>query len=230
MSTGYCSKTLEGHSDWVRCVTPSSDGRLIGSCGNDQTGRIWDSSKGETKVELRGHEHVVEAIAFAPVAAYAALRELGDVKAPAAKGADITPGQFVATGGRDKVIKIWDTSTGQCIRTLVGHDNWIRGVCWSPNGKFLLSCSDDKTVRVWDLKAGGRCSKTIDAHQHFVTSITWARAKTETAAAALPKQDGPVGSPSASRLTNGAAAADAPKIVNAVVTTSVDLTIKVWTP
>ena len=114
-------------------------------------------------MELRGHDHVVETIAFAPVSAYPALRELGGLT-----GSPTTaPGLFVATGGRDKVIKIWDASSGQCLKTLMGHDNWIRGVCWAPNGHALLSCSDDKTIKVWDLKAGGRCSKTVEAHEHF---------------------------------------------------------------
>lgn len=218
LATGYCSKTLSGHGEWVRCVQPSLDGRLLGSCGNDQTGRIWDRATGETKVELRGHEHVVETLAFAPIAAYVAIRELADIKAPS-KAADTVPGLYVATGGRDKIIKIWDTSNGQCLRTLVGHDNWIRGLCWSPNGKFLLSCSDDKTVRVWDLKSGARCSKTIDAHSHFVTSITWAKSQPDNG----PRPDG-------STSTNGASSANDSKIVNAVATTSVDLSIRIWTP
>jgi hypothetical protein len=42
-----------------------------------QTARIWDGQSGETKMELRGHEHVVEVAVFAPVAAYPAIRELG---------------------------------------------------------------------------------------------------------------------------------------------------------
>ena len=29
-------RTIHGHSDWVRCVTPSDDGRLIASCSTDQ--------------------------------------------------------------------------------------------------------------------------------------------------------------------------------------------------
>ncbi|PWN32290.1 putative platelet-activating factor acetylhydrolase ib alpha subunit [Meira miltonrushii] len=217
LKTGFCARTLIGHSDWVRWITPSEDGRLLASCSTDQTARIWDFASGETKVELRGHDHVVETIAFAPITAYAALRDLGGITGINST----TPGQFVATGGRDKLIKIWDAVSGQCLKTLSGHDNWVRGLCWAPNGAFLLSCSDDKTVKVWDLKAGARCSKTIEAHDHFVTGISWARAKTEVG----PRPDGVV-----ENGTSGSANKTEVKTVNAVVTTSVDLTVKIWTP
>lgn len=36
MSSGYCVKTLVGHLEWVRSVSPSEDGRLLVSCSNDQ--------------------------------------------------------------------------------------------------------------------------------------------------------------------------------------------------
>jgi len=50
------------------------------------------------------------------------------------------------------------------------HDNWVRGILFHPGGKHLLSVSDDKTLRVWDI-ANKRNSKTVEAHSHFVTSI-----------------------------------------------------------
>lgn len=53
----------------------------------------------------------------------------------------------------------------------VGHDNWVRGLCFHPGGgKVIISVSDDKTIRVWDYK-NKRCQKTIEAHTHFVTAI-----------------------------------------------------------
>ena len=52
----------------------------------------------------------------------------------------------------------------------IGHDNWVRGLKFHPGGKFLLSASDDKTLRVWDIK-NKRNSKTLNAHTHFVTSL-----------------------------------------------------------
>lgn len=42
-----------------------------------QTARITNPMNGETKMEFRGHESVVEVVAFAPIAAYTAIRELG---------------------------------------------------------------------------------------------------------------------------------------------------------
>lgn len=52
----------------------------------------------------------------------------------------------------------------------IGHDNWVRGLVFHPSGKYLLSASDDKTIRVWDIK-NRRNNKTLESHQHFVTSL-----------------------------------------------------------
>jgi platelet-activating factor acetylhydrolase IB subunit alpha len=55
-------------------------GSVLTSVRPLQTARVWDVASGETKSELRGHEHVVEAAVFAPLAAYPALLELSGVK------------------------------------------------------------------------------------------------------------------------------------------------------
>jgi len=52
----------------------------------------------------------------------------------------------------------------------IGHDNWVRGLVLHHSSKFLYSCSDDKTVRIWDLTTG-KCVKKIDAHSHFISDI-----------------------------------------------------------
>jgi platelet-activating factor acetylhydrolase IB subunit alpha len=56
----------------------------------------------------------------------------------------------------------------------VGHDNWIRGLVFHPCGKYMLSAADDYKVKIWELKTG-RCAKTIEAHDQFVSCITWGR-------------------------------------------------------
>ena len=170
-TTGYCVKTIRGHVDWVRDVSPSFDGRWLLSAGNDQTARLWDASTGEVRSTLVGHEHVIECCSVAPPAAYAHLAALAGLKkAPPASSS----AEFVATGSRDKTVKLWD-ARGTLVKTLVGHDNWVRGLVFHPGGKYLLSVSDDKSIRCWDLAQEGKCVKTLeDAHGHFVSCIRWA--------------------------------------------------------
>ncbi|XP_063983988.1 lissencephaly-1 homolog [Diachasmimorpha longicaudata] len=165
VATGYCVKTLTGHREWVRMARVSPCGELIASCSNDQTVRVWHMVSKETKVELRDHEHVVECIAWAPDSARATIN--------AAAGADnkgAHEGPFLASGSRDKTIRVWDVGAGVCLFTLHGHDNWVRGIVFHPGGKFIVSVSDDKTLRVWDTR-NKRAMKTLEAHVHFCTSV-----------------------------------------------------------
>jgi len=162
VATGYCVATFAGHREWVRMVRVSGDGGLLASCSNDQTIRVWDAASHECKAELRDHDNVVECVAWLEGAAASTVAS--------ATQDNRHPGPFLASGARDKTIKIWDVSVGLVLFTLVGHDNWVRGLVAHPGGKFLLSAGDDKTLRTWDLQHM-RCHKTLDAHSHFCTSI-----------------------------------------------------------
>lgn len=171
VTTGYCVKTLRGHSEWVRSVSPSFDGRWLLSAGDDRVGRLWDAASGEVKATFLGHDHVIICCALAPASTYQHLASMAGLKkAPPASSS----AEFLATGSRDKTIKVWD-SRGTLIKTLIGHDNWVRGLLFHPGGRYLLSVSDDYTIRCWDLSQEGKCVKTIDdAHTHFVSAIRWA--------------------------------------------------------
>ena len=52
----------------------------------------------------------------------------------------------------DKLIKLWDASTGQIIRTFSGHKQGISDIAWSNDSGYLASASDDKTVMIWSLE------------------------------------------------------------------------------
>ncbi|KAK4463416.1 putative nuclear distribution protein pac-1b [Cladorrhinum samala] len=178
VNTGYCVKTVTGHSDWVRAVSPSTDGRWLVSTGSDMSVRLWDLSgigggRGEVdcKGVMLGHENYNLCCVFAPAAAYPYLSKLaGQEKPPAATSA----AEFMATGSRDKQIRLWD-GRGNCIKVLTGHDNWVRGLVFHPGGKYLISVADDRTLRCWDLSQEGKCVQTLKGvYDGFVSCVRWA--------------------------------------------------------
>jgi hypothetical protein len=65
-------------------------------------------------------------------------------------------GARLASGSRDKKVKLWDAASGQEQSTLEGHDGAVWSVAFSPDGKRLASASYDKSVIVWDATSAVR--------------------------------------------------------------------------
>ncbi|KAK0231337.1 dynein regulator [Armillaria fumosa] len=212
VSTTHCIKVISPHDDWIRCAVPSTDGRYIITCSADHTAKIVDTTSGDVKTEFRGHENVVEAAQFCPPHAVAAIRELVALKAP--QGAQATAQAsivFAVTAARDKTVKIWDAIRGQCLHTLIGHDDWVRSIVFHPNGQYLLTASDDHSFRIWDLKTG-RCTRKVEAHERFVTAMSWGRQVVSTQTSDQADPNAP------------------PALVNVIATCSSDQTVKIWVP
>ena len=63
-------------------------------------------------------------------------------------------GRILATRSDYYTIKLWDVASGNLLRTLTGHTDWVSSVTFSPDGKTLASGSNDKMVNLWDVKTG----------------------------------------------------------------------------
>jgi platelet-activating factor acetylhydrolase IB subunit alpha len=77
VATGFNTRTLSGHTDWVRKARLSPDGHWLASVSNDQSIRVWQyGGNYESRHDLRVHAHVVECVDWAPAAAHAAISEM----------------------------------------------------------------------------------------------------------------------------------------------------------
>jgi WD40 repeat protein len=80
---------------------------------------------GHCSCSWQGHEDLVTAIAISP------------------------EGRYVASGGQDGMVKLWEISTGREAAALKGHVASVSALAFSPDGKKIATGSYDKTVAVW---------------------------------------------------------------------------------
>ena len=165
-------KTLMGHTDSVNSVVFSSDGETIASVGNDRTVRLWNVNTGELLKDLTGHVENVNTVAFSP------------------DGNTIASGSGTFVGGDDsggvsvgEEIRLWNTHTGELIKTLIGHTSVVNSVVFSPDGNTIASGSGHwrgfegvesagEEVRLWNAHTG-ELIKTLTGHEDVVSSVVF---------------------------------------------------------
>ncbi|KAL1704945.1 hypothetical protein EV121DRAFT_204790 [Schizophyllum commune] len=81
-------------------------------------------------------------------------------------------GARVVCGSADRMMRIYDTQTGQQVgATMSGHEGAILCVVFSGDGKRIASGSEDKTARVWNAETGLQAGITPLCHSSAVRAI-----------------------------------------------------------
>ncbi len=126
---------LPGHADAVRALAWSKDGAILAAAGGvpGRKGevKIW-TADGTLQATVSGHSDCIYGLAISP------------------------DGKTIATSSYDKLIKLWDASTGKEIRTLKDHIDAIYSLDFSPDGKRLVSGAADRSIKVWNPETGER--------------------------------------------------------------------------
>ena len=79
-------------------------------------------------------------------------------------------GGYLASGSDDRTVRIWDTTTGNQLRVLEGHEGPVRCICSLDDSIHIATGSDDNTVRIWNIQTG-ECTLTLRGHTGSVLSI-----------------------------------------------------------
>jgi len=191
VATGREIRTfVAGHTDDIRSVALSSDGRQVLSGSVDGTIKLWDMATGSEIKTFRGHKYIVKSIAFSPdgrrflsscIDNTVRLWDMATgrrIRTFRLRWYENTPiafspdGRQVLSGSGDKTIKLWDAATGRRIRTFAGHTTLVQSVAFSPDGRQVLSGSYDSTVKLWDA-ATSREIRTFTGHTSYVNSVAF---------------------------------------------------------
>jgi WD40 repeat protein len=90
-------------------------------------------------------------------------------------------GRYILTGSQDTTAALWEAATGRKIRTFQGHKapgdkpaftGKVAAVAFSPDGKYVLTGSEDRTAALWEADTG-RQVRTFRGHTHWVYSVAF---------------------------------------------------------
>jgi serine/threonine protein kinase/WD40 repeat protein/Flp pilus assembly protein TadD len=137
VATGAAGVTSVRHSELVREVAFTPDGRYFATASFDGTARAWETATGRPAGPPLAHTNFVAAVAFSP------------------DGNTLAAGDYGPAG----LIKLWDWRTGKEVRPPLRHDDIILGVSFSPDGRYLAAIkapdwSKNPELLIWDVASG----------------------------------------------------------------------------
>ena len=77
----------------------------------------------------------------------------------------------IVSGSGDETVRIWNSETGEELKTLSGHTSDVLSVSITDDDRMIISGSDDDTIKLWNLESG-ELIKTLTGHSDIVYSVS----------------------------------------------------------
>ena len=134
-------------SIWAATFAGSED--QIATASHDWTVALWQTSSQSAPAHmLEGHENAVQALATEP------------------------SGHWLASGGADRMVKLWDLESNELKRTYRNHSDFISALAITSDGATLAAASLDGAIKLWSTSSS-RPLRTLNNHTDKVTSVAF---------------------------------------------------------
>jgi WD40 repeat protein/serine/threonine protein kinase len=137
-------RALAGHTSSLHVVRVSPDGKMVASSGADGAILYWDLPGGTRRPGPGFSGSAVLDLAFSP------------------------DGRLLASAHWNHTIQIRNVQTHATVRVLEGHTRTVRAVSFTRDGKYLMSTSDDGSIRRWEMDTG--TSLVLNRQDHSLHS------------------------------------------------------------
>eukprot|EP00937_MAST-01D_sp_MAST-1D-sp2_P003254 g3254.t1 len=136
---GADADARDGHRDEVNAIKWDPSGRLLASCSDDNTAKLWRMDRSTCVHSLEEHSKEVYTIQWAPC---------GEGSANPSKQL------LLASASFDSNVRLWDVEAGKCVHRLSKHADSVYSVAFSPDGSFLASGDTNGLVYIWSVRDG----------------------------------------------------------------------------
>jgi WD40 repeat protein len=180
----------EGHNATLWSVRWSPDDSMISGTYFDNTTTIFNANNGTIITKLGSHP-------LGRGTRCDGIQECSDTThLPTRTSAWSPDGRYLATGGDNKLIIVYDTTDWTIAKILEGHEGSVLTLEWSPGGSMIASGSGtdkvamhnlpENLIKIWDFSSG-EVLADLEGHQDGVMNIKWSQNGSQIASASDDK-------------------------------------------
>ena len=134
--------------DGIRDISATTNiDKIVIGC-DDKSLKIIDYINFQVENNLQGHGNDVLAVSWHPTHS------------------------LIASGGKDRITKFWDPSSGKCILSTFNHTNTINKISFNKEGILMASAGKDQIIRIFDIRTFKEIYN-LNGHQGEILDFSW---------------------------------------------------------